>query len=183
MEDSNDPNQECQKCPKSAQCPNRGPPIFETSVIEVSLSIEGDPDDLDAIVASLAASLGIDPSLIVVGDVTEVQRRGSLQIFLQIFAGQDSTESIANAVSSPDLVSALASDLASKNISASVTPTMSALKSSEKREGEVWEMRGGVYVLTECPSGFLLVNSTLDTQVCVCVFVCCTDGGSVFGIL
>jgi len=27
-------------------------------------------------------------------------------------------------------------------------------------------MLGGVYVLTACPSGFLLVNSTLDTQAC-----------------
>ena len=66
----------CQQCPKSARCPNHGPLVFDTSVIEGSLAIEGDLKDLDAMIASLAASLGIDPSLIVLSDVAAVQRRG-----------------------------------------------------------------------------------------------------------
>ena len=53
-------------------------------------------------------------------------------------------------------------------MSATVGEMGSITKSSRKlREGEVWEQVDGVFYLRLCPSGFLLVNTTVDTSECL----------------
>ena len=165
MQDPNDPDAICQQCPKSAQCPNKGPPIFDNSAVEGNLALDGDPNDLDAIIASLAATLGVDPASLVLGEISESSRRASLQIAFELFADQSELEALSAALSSPDLMDALAANLASQNITASVGVT-STVRLAEKREGEVWQQKNGVFVLTACPPGFLLINTTLETQEC-----------------
>ena len=76
-----------------ANCPNRGPPIFATASVKGSLKIEGDPNDVDAIIASLAATLGLDPALIVLdGPVTG--RRASLEVTFTIQADTNEIEAL-----------------------------------------------------------------------------------------
>jgi hypothetical protein len=165
MQDPNDPNSICQLCPKSAKCPQQGPPIFDNS-IEGNLVLDGDRNDLEAIVTSLAALLGVDPASLVLGEeIFESGRRAVLQFSFEIFADESELEALSAALSSPDLMDALAAKLGKKNITASVGVT-STIKLSEKREGEVWQQRNGVFVLTDCPPGFLLINTTLETQEC-----------------
>jgi len=165
MQDPNSPMLDCKKCPASAQCPNKGPPVFETSGVKGALEINGDPDDLDSIIASLAASLGLDPSKIVLGDI-KTARRGPLQIEFQIFADADDVSALSEKLASDDLVSALASNLAAMNITATVSATVTEASIATKREGEDWIMSDGTFFLVSCAPGFLLVNSTIDTQEC-----------------
>lgn len=110
-----------EKCPKGANCPNRGPPIFATASVQGSLAIEGDPNDVDAIVASLAATLGVSPSRLVVGGEA-ARRREALEISFTIFADPNDLEDLQEAMESPDLMSAMAADLASKGVSAIGNP-------------------------------------------------------------
>jgi len=165
MQDSNAPMLDCKKCPASAQCPNKGPPVFETSAVKGSLEIEGDPNNLDAIVASLAKSLGVDPSKLVLGEI-KLARRGSLQIQFQIFVDEKDVSSLSEKLASDDLVSALADNLASMNISATVSTMVTETAITKKREGEDWVLRDGTFLLVSCAPGFLLVNTTTDTQEC-----------------
>jgi len=166
--DSNDNSISCLLCPKSALCPNRGPPIFDTSSLSGKLVIDGDRKDIDAIVASFAVALGLDPSLLVVRPDTAVQskRRENLEIQFDIYADEKQLQALSQKMLDPNVASAMATSLAAQNIVARVTPVPSAVTIADKREGEVWELKGGVYILRSCPRGFLLINTTLETQEC-----------------
>lgn len=148
MQDPEDPNAICQQCPKSARCPNRGPPIFDNSAIEGNLVLDGDPNDLDAIIASLAASLGVDLASLVLGKISS-SRRAALQISFELFAGKAELEELSAFLSSPNLMDALAANLAQQNITASIGIT-STIRLAEKRDGEVWMSQGGVYGTRGC---------------------------------
>jgi hypothetical protein len=152
-----------------ANCPNRGPPIFATASVKGSLKIEGDPNDVDAIIASLAATLGVDPALIVL-DGPVSGRRAALEVSFTIAADPNQIEGLMNALEDPGLVESMASSLAAMGVNATVTPGKPTKEIPKRREGEVWEMRetgdnAGKYILTACYKGSLLVNTTLDTQV------------------
>ena len=164
MLDPNDPSQTCQACPMTATCPKRGPPVFKEAAIEGSLSIAGDIDDMDAILESLAATLGVDPSMIVLGDVSEA-RRGQLEISFQIFADESFVEAISQNMGD-GLMESLASNLAKAGVNATISPSFKPVNKEKKREGEVWKLEDGVYILKSCPMGFLLINSTIATQTC-----------------
>ena len=110
-----------EKCPMGANCPNRGPPIFAAATVQGSLSVDGDPIDVDAIVASLAATLGVDTSLLVLSDET-ARRRDAFELSFTIFADPTDLEALQKAMERPDLMSAMASDLASKGVSAIGNP-------------------------------------------------------------
>ena len=165
MLDPSDPSQVCQACPMTATCPNRGPPVFEkAAAIEGSLSIAGDSSDMDGIVRSLAASLGVDPSFIVVGDVSEA-RRGQLKLFFQIFADESTAEEISQRMGD-GFMKSFTANLAVAGINATITPDLKTVTKEKKRQGEVWKLENGKYVLKSCPVGFLLINSTIETQTC-----------------
>jgi hypothetical protein len=165
MLDPSDPSQVCQACPMTATCPNRGPPVFEkAAAIGGSLSIAGDSSDMDGIVRSLAASLGVDPSFIVVGDVSEA-RRGQLKLFFQIFADESTAEEISQRMGD-GFMKSFTANLAVAGINATITPNLNTVTKEKKRQGEVWKLENGKYVLKSCPVGFLLINSTIETQTC-----------------
>jgi hypothetical protein len=164
MLDPNDPSQVCQACPMTATCPKRGLPVFKQAAIEGSLSIDGDISNMDAIGRSLAATLGVDPSMIVLGDVAKA-RRGQLQISFQIFADESLAEAISQNLGGSFMTSFTA-NLAKAGVNATITPVFKPVNKEKKREGEVWEVEDGVYVLKSCPVGFLLINSTIETQTC-----------------
>ena len=152
-----------------ANCPNRGPPVFATALVKGSLKIDGDPNDVDAIIASLAATLGLDPALIVLdGPVTG--RRASLEVTFTIQADPNEIEGLMTALEDPSLVEAMAGSLAAMGVNATVTPGKPTKEISKRREGEIWELQEsgeniGKYILKACYKGSLLVNATLDTQV------------------
>ena len=159
----------CLQTRPGATCPNRGPPVFATATVKGSLAIEGDPDDLDAIVASLAAALGVDPALLTLDE--SLQRRAAIEVSFSIVADPNDLADIEKGLNDPALAESMASVLAEQGISAQVTPKLVGVIASQKREGEEWELaeqgeNAGKYILKSCYKGSLLVNATLDTQVC-----------------
>ena len=164
MLDPKDPSQVCQACPMTATCPKRGLPVFTQAAIEGSLSIDGDISNMDAIVRSLAAALGVDQSMIVLGDVAKA-RRGQYQISFQIFADESLAEAISQNMGN-SFMDSFTANLAKEGVTATITPVFKPVNKEKKREGEVWEVEDGVYVLKSCPVGFLLFNSTIETQTC-----------------
>ena len=134
-----------------------------------TLTIEGDPNDVDAIIASLAATLGIDPALIVL-DAPVTGRRAALEVSFSIQVDPDEVEGLMSALEDPSLVEAMAGSLAAMGVNASVTPGKPTKEIPKRREGEVWELQEsgeniGKYILRACYKGSLIVNATLDTQV------------------
>ena len=136
-----------------------------------SLKIEGDPNDVDAIIASLAATLGIDPALIVLDEPVTGRRAGAaLEVTFTIQADPNEIEGLMSALEDPNLVEAMAGSLAAMGVNASVTPGKPTKEIPKRREGEVWELQEsgenvGKYILRACYKGSLIVNATLDTQV------------------
>jgi hypothetical protein len=147
-------------------CPNSGPPIFEASSLLGKLVIDGDIDDIDSIVACFAAALGIDRSLLVLRDAAVPSRRARLEMLFEIFLHEMQLQDLLQKMSSPDLESVMSTSLSAQNIIAKVTPVVSEVKISTEAKGEVWEFKEGVYILRSCPRGFLLINTTLETQEC-----------------
>jgi ABC-type cobalamin/Fe3+-siderophores transport system ATPase subunit len=139
--------------------------------VKGSLKIEGDPNDVDAIIASLAATLGIDPALIVLDEPVTGRRAGAaLEVTFTIQADPNEIEGLMSALEDPNLVEAMAGSLAAMGVNASVTPGKPTKEIPKRREGEVWELQEsgenvGKYILRACYKGSLLVNATLDTQV------------------
>ncbi len=164
MLDPNDPSQACQACPMRTTCPKRGPPVFKQADIEGSLSIDGDISNMDAVVRSLAAALGVDQSKIVLGDVVKA-RRGQYQISFQIFA-DDSLAEVISQNMGDIFMNSFTAKLVEEGVTATIAPVFKPVNKEKKREGEVWELEGGQYVLKSCPVGFLLINSTIETQTC-----------------
>jgi len=137
--------------------------------VKSTLTIEGDPNDVDAIIASLAATLGIDPALIVL-DAPVTGRRAALEVSFSIQVDPDEVEGLMSALEDPSLVEAMAGSLAAMGVNASVTPGKPTKEIPKRREGEVWELQEsgenkGKYILRACYKGSLIVNATLDTQV------------------
>ena len=91
--------------------------MFETALVEGSLEIQGDMSDLDAIITALALQLGVDPSEIELGELPGSNRRSALEISFRIYAEPQRMASLSDAILSSSLVSSLASDLQSRNIS------------------------------------------------------------------
>ena len=169
MMNSNDPAGQCQVCPTSAVCPNQGPPVFQTSSIGGILSIDADPNDQEAIIASLAKTLGVDPALLVIESVDVRERRAgqSLEIAFKIYASADEASKLQEVLDSPDFVSSMSSSLAANNVSAVVAAAgvTSAPQVAEAPPGD-WDEVDGTFFLRSCPPGFLLINTTLETQAC-----------------
>ena len=194
VSDSWDPEATCQKCPASAICPNGGPPIFDRSFVQSSVSIDCDPNDVDAVKESLAASLGIDPSKMILDSIdtgAAATRRSSpheslpegftlrnsgsrraqavpLTISYRVFADAAAIEEIKSKLAQGDtLRSALSSQLEMRGVPAVVNELGTPESMTVKaREGEVWEEIDGVFKLQACAPGFLLVNTTDSTQEC-----------------
>jgi hypothetical protein len=167
----------CVSTPTGATCPNRGPPIFATSTLKGSLAIQGDPEDVDAIVASLAEALGVDPALLTLDDDTSAARRAALEISFSILADPNDLADLEKGLNDPSLTQSMASTLAGMGINATVTPKLVGVIASAKPEGEEWELQetgdlSGKYILKTCYRGSLLVNATLDTQVWLSVIGC-----------
>ena len=100
---------------------NSGIQDLKSFHVSGSLEIEGDPDDVNAIIESLASTLGVDMSLLVLSD-DDQRRREALKVSFTIFADPNELGSLQEALDSPALVSAMTTDLESKGISAKGEP-------------------------------------------------------------
>jgi hypothetical protein len=137
----------------------------QAAPIEGSLSIAGDISDTDAIVRSLAAALGVDPNMIVLADLVPQARRGQLKISFQIFADESAAKAISQSMGD-GFMESLTANLAKAGVNTTITPDFKPFKMEKKREGEVWKLEGGQYILKGCPVGYLLINSTVEAQTC-----------------
>ena len=91
----------------------------------------------------------------------------------QIIGDTANAAGLAVKLKTGNLAELLSSDL-SETYNTNITARVSAAdveETSNKPEGEKWVLVDGKYVLRACPLGFLLVNTTTETQVRASAYV------------
>eukprot|EP00961_Rhodomonas_salina_P264405 3573661-Rhodomonas_salina.1 len=91
------------------------------------------------------------------------------KIAFTVYAQAAKVQEVVSLIASDNLVNDLLQEFAEEGIIAELgqgsierpSPQMQQI-----RDGKVWNLVGGVYVLDKCPQGFLKINLTLDTQEC-----------------
>ena len=122
---SSDPNEICQKCPASAECPNRGPPMFQTTAVSASMAMTADPDDMSAILDSLAEMLRLDPDLLELENAGSTGSRRTAQamvISFKVYATPEQLAELDAALNDPSLPTRMGVVLQSRGVSADVQP-------------------------------------------------------------
>ena len=173
VQNPRDPSDVCRKCPSSATCVNGAPPIFQASKVTGTVELAGLPkeDGEDAVRQALANLLGVQISQIVLLDQSRRHQRRSTSrpIVFEIVGDTSQVASLAEDLKDGNLASQLSSQL-SKQYAMNITVTVSGGAVAQTLEkthaGEKWVEVGGEYLLRACPRGFILVNTTVETQEC-----------------
>jgi len=174
VQDPRDPNDICRMCPSSATCINGAPPIFQVTTVSGQIQLAGIPEDGgdDAVRQMLADLLGIDISQINLGDSARRQQRraGARTIVFEIVSDASSASNLAADLQSGNLAAQLSSQLSTQyNLNISVEVSGGEIASAGgggNRQGESWNLVGGVYLLQACPVGYLLINTTVELSRC-----------------
>lgn len=126
---------------------------------------------MSTIMKLLAKVLGVAESVLVVDEVSvepAARRAEAAAVKFTVFGSADEVQATEALIRRGGVRASLAAEILDAGITADVTgvalPTPDV---RQVREGEVWELVDGVYILRECPPGFLKVNSTIDLQECV----------------
>ena len=171
VQDSNNPDDQCRKCPSSATCINGAPPIFQVTTVKGQIELSGLPETggEQAVLEALARALGVDPSYIVLPDQARRRRRraaSSRMIVFEIVGDASTAASVAANLQNDDVISQLSSNLLSTypNITVAVFGEVSPDESSASA-GEEWGIFDGIYYLRKCPPGHLLINTTVELSV------------------
>ena len=142
--------------------------MFGTTAVSASMAMTADPDDMAAILDSLALMLGLDPNLLELENAGSTGSRRAAQamvISFKVYATPEQMAQLDAALNDPSLASRMGADLQSRGVSVDVQPVeISSIADAVIREGEVWAPVDGVYMLKDCPRGFLLINTTVETQ-------------------
>ena len=156
------------------RCVNGAPPIFQVlEKVRGEVTLAGFPEEggEDAVRQALADLLGVDVSQIVLPDQSRRHaRRGtSRAIVFEILGDASQVASLTQIINSGNMASQLSSQLSDQygmEITVEVSGNQVAQTSEKRPEGEEWVMVGGEYFLRACPRGFILVNTTVETQEC-----------------
>ena len=169
VQDSNNPDDVCRKCPSGASCVNGAPPIFQATKVTGEVELSGLPEDGsdDQVRQALAKLLKVDVSMIVLPDSTQARRRwyrrsGARVIKFAIVGDATQAAALAADLQSGSLASQLSSQLSADyglNISAQVSGGNVQESTTERPEGEEWEEVNGEYLLRKCAQGFLKVHT------------------------
>jgi hypothetical protein len=129
------------------------------------------------LVLLIAASLGADPTMVVIddyGSLVETRRRGrqrsqragsTYEVTFRVFTNSVEAEEL-QAVGLSSAMSNFSQMLGQLHPSATLIGARS--KSVTRRlSGEHWKEIGGAFMLQSCPVGHLLVNTTIDLQSCL----------------
>lgn len=164
VQDSNNPDDVCRKCPSGASCVNGAPPIFQATKVTGEVELSGLPEDGsdDQIREALAKLLKVDVSMIVLPDSTPARRSGARVIKFEIVGDTTQAAALAADLQSGSLASQLSSQLSADyglNISAQVSGGNVQESTTKRPEGEEWEEVNGEYLIRKCPQGFLKVHT------------------------
>ena len=120
----------------------------------------------DAIVESLAQSLSIDPAQLIIQDIETRRRRASVSatVYFIIDASPEKVQQLSEKLRDPALGSSMAAGLSSRSISATVSAAV--VEESNGAATGTWTSVNGIFYLESCPRGYLLINTTLETQEC-----------------
>ena len=177
ISDSNDPSAQCFNCPPSGICPNGGKPIFPDANMEGEVKLLGPAQSSDGLTNVLAISFGVDSSLIKILDYfapavvpverrTEVKRRATPYYIVRYKVFGDSSYIALVSADTEGMLANLTNAL-QQTTNGNVTIYSAEVVSTTSRlPGELWEEVDGVFTLRACPVGYLLVNTTTDTQGC-----------------
>ncbi len=155
------------------RCVNGAPPIFQAEKVKVEVNLAGLPVEggEDAVRQALADLLGVDVSQIVLPDQSRRHnKRGTTRaIVFEIVGDASRVVSLSQVINAGNLASQLSSQLSDQygmEITVEVSGSQVAQTSEKRPEGEEWVMVGGEYFLQACPRGFVLVNTSVETQEC-----------------
>ncbi len=147
---------------------NGAPPIFQAEKVKGEVKIAGLPEEggQKAVRQALADLLGVDASQIVLPDWQDddqSKRRGTTRaIVFEIVGDASRVASLSQVINAGNLASQLSSQL-SDQFGMKITVEVSG---SHVGPREGWVVVGGEYFLRSCPRGFVLLNTTVETQEC-----------------
>lgn len=148
-----DPNDVFRKCPSAAVCTNGRAPIFNAVKMDAAFEIELPEVCSDvAVKKALAVQLGVEAfTLVLAADPCgKAQRRAKRMITFAIVGKSSELAGLQARISKMG----------------AVTFGEVQTEGLQVLEGEFWEQLGGVYYLRQCPSGNLLINTTIEVQEC-----------------
>lgn len=174
---STDPDYRCYKCPPGALCPKGGPPIFPEAELSGTLELSGKLPREQDLQSMIASSLNLDMNLAQIvsydrarDQMLSLSESGRRQIHTPVVLQFKAFPSKANAVSSSMTSLDILADLHLMLAQAAGNQTellgLSVQVTQTRNPGEVWREEDRVFVIKACPKGHLLVNSSLDEQMC-----------------
>jgi hypothetical protein len=135
----------------------------------------------DAVRQAIADLLGLDVSLVVltpgasrrslwIRSQHHVRSLGTI-IKFQVYSDSSQAVSVAETLQADSLAARLAKNLQEKHgisvqVSVAEKPDVVVSPDLVRPPGELWEQIEGQYLLRKCAPGYLIVNSTIDTQLC-----------------
>jgi len=164
---SNDPGFRCYRCPASARCPNRGPPVFPESEVKGELNLGGELLPEEDLLRLIAASLGLDYTMVAIDDYDNLaesllQRRGLNRWQRREFRTYQVKFSVWT---SSDVATTLQSGLKSaisnfSQVLAQIAPDAvmvgaGATSMTSRLPGEEWREVEGAFALSSCPVTFV----------------------------
>jgi predicted outer membrane repeat protein len=180
----NNPNFGCVPCPATAVCANGGPPVFDVTILDLTIQLRGNVTDrivssgLElALTTALSTLLPIAPQQVLLQPCTmnggcksfrraQDSTGASITVTLRILQKTSTVPKTALGVASAEWRQNLSDWLVSKDFNLEVAGVQTAVISSSMGLGE-WMAVGGTYILKSCPAGYLLVNSDSDGQQCL----------------
>jgi hypothetical protein len=186
ISNSNDPSSKCFRCPPSAICPNRGKPVFPEANVDFTIDLVGILASEDLLTTLFCQAFMTDPDLIKINDYSAVAdslkasrpalvkiRRQSLFAYTVQFRlfgdAQRVAEIYADRADQYANVTAALRQLfpnGTLELDYGDTNPIETSTITTRLPGEAWIEIEGIFVLVACPTGYLLVNTTIDTQEC-----------------
>jgi len=181
ISNSNDAAYACFNCPPSGICPNRGKPVFPESNVLGELELSGPLPSEARLKELLILAFGIDPDLVKIEDYASLadsrqaaRRTQATRRALSLSAYTVKYRLFGDAATAQELVANPAGQLANltkalQQIFPNGTLSLvrgGATEMTTRLPGEVWLEIDGIFTLMACPMGYLLVNTTVDTQEC-----------------
>ena len=180
--DSNNPLYDCVPCPAGAVCPDGAWPIFGASTVDVTITIDLNnasssvPDGLGLTLAAYLptmlplASQYVSVQSCPAGGSCSVSRRAALElgiaITLRVYLSADEVQKAVELSQSESWTRNLSRLLDKSGFQISVTAVQASIIATSQQLGE-WLVVDGTYRLLSCPTGYLLINSTLEEQQCL----------------
>ena len=169
------PGYRCYKCPPGALCPGGGPPIFPEAELSGVVELIGELPLEQDLQRMIAASLKVNENMALIESYDLARdtmlsdfRRRQIQtpVVMQFKVFSSKANAVSASASSLDTLADLHLLLAQAMGNQTEVLSISVQVTKIRNPGEIWLEENGVFVIKACPKGHLLVNASLDEQMC-----------------